>query len=189
MHMAGGRFLCALHPSMRAGWAPAWARLLKPGGELITLMFPLPLAPGTAADTAGGGEGGETKEEGPPWPLTPQLYRELLLPNGALLLSCSDIMRRRVGLDLASSQVTCPSVSRPVWMLLWSLVLQLSRNLRPPNGAWLVTAWPSGMPVMTAAGAALPADRPAARTYLQCAAMNKEHAANPSMCGSQGSRR
>ena len=84
--MAGGRFLCALHPSMRAGWAPAWARLLKPGGELITLMFPLPPAPGTAADTAGGGKGGETKEEGPPWPLTPQLYRELLLPNGALLL-------------------------------------------------------------------------------------------------------
>lgn len=115
---------------MRAGWAPAWARLLKPGGELITLMFPLPPAPGTAADTGGG-------EEGPPWPLTPQLYRELLLPNGALLLRYHEAECRS---RPASSQVTCQSVCRPVWMLLWSLVPQLSRNLRPPNGAWLVTA-------------------------------------------------
>lgn len=90
MRLTGGRFLCALHPGMRAGWAPAWARLLKPGGELITLMFPLPPAPGTAAETAGGGGVGETKEEGPPWPLTPQLYRELLLPNGALLRRCHE---------------------------------------------------------------------------------------------------
>ena len=58
---------------MRARWAPAWARLIRPGGELVTLMFPLPPADGGAA----------MPEPGPPWPLTPELYRDLLLTNGA----------------------------------------------------------------------------------------------------------
>ena len=71
------RFLCALHPSMRARWAPAWARLLRPGGELVTLMFPLPPAAGDG--------GAAAPEAGPPWPLTPQLYRDLLLNSGAML--------------------------------------------------------------------------------------------------------
>jgi len=118
---AGPRFLCALHPSMRPAWAAAWARLLKPGGELVTLMFPLPAAPGAPALAAGGGAdaaagaepaagaapgqerdgapgggaavaagaaggpgagGGGGPEQGPPWPLTRELYSELLLPSG-----------------------------------------------------------------------------------------------------------
>ncbi|KAF6261892.1 S-adenosyl-L-methionine-dependent methyltransferase [Scenedesmus sp. NREL 46B-D3] len=32
-------FLCALHPGMRASWAQGWARLLAPGGELLTWCF------------------------------------------------------------------------------------------------------------------------------------------------------
>lgn len=34
-------FLCALHPDMRRDWAPAWGRLLRPGGLLLTLIFPV----------------------------------------------------------------------------------------------------------------------------------------------------
>ena len=64
---------------MRARWAPAWARLIRPGGELVTLMFPLPPADGGAA----------MPDTGPPWPLTPELYRDLLLNSGAGNLSRS----------------------------------------------------------------------------------------------------
>jgi hypothetical protein len=115
----GARFLCALHPSMRPAWAAAWARLLKSGGELVTLMFPLPAAPGAPAPAAGAGAdaaagagpapgaapgqehhgdaaaagaaggpgsgGGGGPEQGPPWPLTRELYSELLLPSGVLM--------------------------------------------------------------------------------------------------------
>eukprot|EP00040_Diaphanoeca_grandis_P014746 m.74903 g.74903 ORF g.74903 m.74903 type:complete len:240 (-) comp24713_c0_seq2:207-926(-) len=34
-------FLCALHPDMRTKWASHIRKLLKPGGELITLIFPI----------------------------------------------------------------------------------------------------------------------------------------------------
>lgn len=34
-------FLCALHPDMRKDWATAWAQLLRPGGYLLTLIFPV----------------------------------------------------------------------------------------------------------------------------------------------------
>jgi hypothetical protein len=54
---------------MRAGWAAAWARHLKPGGLLITLQYPIDASMDPGA--------------GPPWPLTPQLYNDLLLPAGA----------------------------------------------------------------------------------------------------------
>jgi SAM-dependent methyltransferase len=59
-------FLCALHPDMRRDWAQAWSRLLAPGGELITLIFPV--GPGFVGN--------------PPWQVSPELYQELLLPAG-----------------------------------------------------------------------------------------------------------
>ncbi|GFH27923.1 uncharacterized protein HaLaN_26317 [Haematococcus lacustris] len=34
-------FFCALHPSLRPSWAAAWAKALRPGGLLITLIFPV----------------------------------------------------------------------------------------------------------------------------------------------------
>ena len=33
------RFFCAFHPSMRPAWAKRMTDLLKPNGELITLMY------------------------------------------------------------------------------------------------------------------------------------------------------
>ena len=62
------RFLCAMHPDMRGRWAEAWARQIMPGGELVTLMFPVDAA--------------KPCDEGPPFPLTPALYTELLSPHG-----------------------------------------------------------------------------------------------------------
>ncbi|KAF6251402.1 S-adenosyl-L-methionine-dependent methyltransferase [Scenedesmus sp. NREL 46B-D3] len=59
-------FLCALHPDMRKDWAAGWARLLAPGAELVTIVFPV--GPGFVGN--------------PPWQVSPELYRELLLPAG-----------------------------------------------------------------------------------------------------------
>lgn len=56
---------------MRHDWAQAWSRLLAPGGELITLMFPV--GPGYVGN--------------PPWQVSPELYQELLLPAGVEIIS------------------------------------------------------------------------------------------------------
>ncbi len=53
---------------MRGRWAEAWGRQIKPGGELVTLMFPI--------------DASMPRDQGPPFPLTPELYAELLSPHG-----------------------------------------------------------------------------------------------------------
>jgi len=58
-------FLCALDPSARERWARQMKALLKPGGELLTCVFPI----------------GE-REGGPPFALTVPLVRSLLEPVG-----------------------------------------------------------------------------------------------------------
>lgn len=55
-----------MDPSMRQKWAEAWSQWLVPGGELVTLMFPVEP------------EG----REGPPWPVPLQLYDDTLSPAG-----------------------------------------------------------------------------------------------------------
>lgn len=64
-------FFCAMHPDMRADTARAWARLLKSGGVLVTLEFPLH-----------GGYPDPSKTEGPPWPVSHEDYRKVLEPAG-----------------------------------------------------------------------------------------------------------
>ena len=57
-------FLCALPIELREAWAARMASLLRPGGELITLIFPImEVAEGYA---------------GPPWPMSPELVGGLL---------------------------------------------------------------------------------------------------------------
>lgn len=68
-------FLCALHPDMRQSWAAAWSRIVKPGGKLVTLIFPVD----------------PTRMEGPPWAVTPELYKGLLQGNGFSLVSLSAV--------------------------------------------------------------------------------------------------
>jgi hypothetical protein len=62
---------CALHPDMRTAWAQGWARLLSPGGELVTMVYPV--------------DSSRDPNTGPPWPVTPELYKQLLPPAGTLL--------------------------------------------------------------------------------------------------------
>lgn len=59
-------FFCALHPSMRAEWAAAWRRNLKPGAHLATMMFPIE----------------EEGRQGPPWPVSVEAYTKALEPEG-----------------------------------------------------------------------------------------------------------
>jgi hypothetical protein len=59
-------FLCALDPSVRPQWAKKMAELVKPKGELLTLIFPIR----------------PPDEKGPPFQVSMELYRELLLPVG-----------------------------------------------------------------------------------------------------------
>lgn len=57
-------FLCALPPDLRRAWSDHTARLLKPGATLATLVFPIFDAP--------------DNYEGPPWPMSLDLVRDLV---------------------------------------------------------------------------------------------------------------
>jgi hypothetical protein len=52
---------------MREDWAKAWARHMKPGGKLITLIFPVEPEP---------------RDDGPPWYVHPDMYTQMLTANG-----------------------------------------------------------------------------------------------------------
>nr|XP_023871958.1 probable thiol methyltransferase 2 isoform X4 [Quercus suber] len=67
------RFFCAIEPDMRLAWAQRIRDLLKPGGELITLMFPI-------SDHVGG----------PPFKVSISDYEEVLLPMGFREVSIVD---------------------------------------------------------------------------------------------------
>jgi SAM-dependent methyltransferase len=59
-------FLCALDPSVRNYWAEQMARLVKPGGVLLTLIYPIR----------------PPDDKGPPFSVSLELLRELLQPVG-----------------------------------------------------------------------------------------------------------
>ncbi|KAH9326613.1 hypothetical protein KI387_006791, partial [Taxus chinensis] len=58
-------FFCAIEPQMRSAWAKHVAELIKPNGELLTLMFPV-----------GNHEGG------PPYAVSVPQYEKVLHPFG-----------------------------------------------------------------------------------------------------------
>lgn len=55
-------FLCALDPSIRTLWAEKMAEIIKPGGELFCLIFPI----------------NDKKESGPPFKVSLELVSSLL---------------------------------------------------------------------------------------------------------------
>ena len=57
-----------MHPNQRSDWAATWAKLVKPGGTLITLIYPV--------------DPSRDPEVGPPFPISPDLFRQLLPPAG-----------------------------------------------------------------------------------------------------------
>ncbi|EFJ41367.1 hypothetical protein VOLCADRAFT_98678 [Volvox carteri f. nagariensis] len=61
-------FGCAMHPGDRQQWAQHWCRHVRSGGVLVTLVFPV----NPEADP----------EAGPPYPVSPELYTQLLCPQG-----------------------------------------------------------------------------------------------------------
>ena len=63
-----------MQPQDRKTWAQRYRKLIKPGGQLATLMFPV--------------DASRDKDQGPPFPLTPELYTELLTPEGVCRIPC-----------------------------------------------------------------------------------------------------
>eukprot|EP00282_Hemiselmis_andersenii_P008852 CAMPEP_0114138500 /NCGR_PEP_ID=MMETSP0043_2-20121206/16354_1 /TAXON_ID=464988 /ORGANISM="Hemiselmis andersenii, Strain CCMP644" /LENGTH=213 /DNA_ID=CAMNT_0001232471 /DNA_START=125 /DNA_END=766 /DNA_ORIENTATION=+ len=59
-------FLCAIDPSTRSAWAETHKRLIKPGGELVTLIYPIR----------------PKDDNGPPYAMDTELVRGLLEPQG-----------------------------------------------------------------------------------------------------------
>ena len=58
-------FLCALDPSIRTQWASKMAALVKPGGMLLTIIFPI-----------------TKKDGGPPFEMSLEIVQSLLVPVG-----------------------------------------------------------------------------------------------------------
>lgn len=56
------RFFCAIPPALRTSWAASYARIIKSGGVLFTLVYPIH---------------GE-REGGPPYSVHPDIYSSLL---------------------------------------------------------------------------------------------------------------
>ena len=59
-------FLCALDPSIRLLWSKKMSELVKPGGELLTIIFPISV----------------DKEGGPPFRVSLDIVKDLLVPVG-----------------------------------------------------------------------------------------------------------
>ena len=70
-------FLCAIDPSRRQDWATQMSKLIRPGGEIVSLVFPC-----EDFGIPGGG---------PPFKLSPQIVEELLEPNGFESVSLTDV--------------------------------------------------------------------------------------------------
>ncbi|KAL6643716.1 hypothetical protein ACP70R_018482 [Stipagrostis hirtigluma subsp. patula] len=66
-------FFCAVHPSLRQAWAQRMDYLLKPEGELITLMYLI-----------------QGQEDGPPFNTTESDYENVLTPLGFIITSIED---------------------------------------------------------------------------------------------------
>uniref|UniRef100_Q9ZSZ7 Methyl chloride transferase n=1 Tax=Batis maritima TaxID=4436 RepID=Q9ZSZ7_BATMA len=66
-------FFCAIDPKMRPAWGKAMYELLKPDGELITLMYPI-----------------TNHEGGPPFSVSESEYEKVLVPLGFKQLSLED---------------------------------------------------------------------------------------------------
>ncbi|XP_056172256.1 probable thiol methyltransferase 2 isoform X2 [Syzygium oleosum] len=66
-------FFCAIEPEIRGAWAERMSELLRPDGELITLMFPI-------SDHIGG----------PPYKVSISDYEEVLCPMGFKAISIMD---------------------------------------------------------------------------------------------------
>lgn len=82
-------FLCAIPKNMRQAWADGWLAVLKPGAELVTLIFPL----------------GPESEQGPPFKLNLELVQSLLEPRGFEMISAEDVPRAQLARGGMSGEI------------------------------------------------------------------------------------
>ncbi|XP_010526793.1 PREDICTED: thiocyanate methyltransferase 1 isoform X2 [Tarenaya hassleriana] len=66
-------FFCAIEPEQRPAWGKAMHELLKPDGELLTLMYPI-----------------TDHDGGPPYKVDVSTYEEVLIPLGFKAVSIED---------------------------------------------------------------------------------------------------
>lgn len=64
-------FFCALLPRMQSDWAQAWSKVLKPGGLLVTLQYPMSPEP---------------RSDVPPFTVSDEAYVSELTAAGAVAL-------------------------------------------------------------------------------------------------------
>lgn len=69
-------FFCAISPAMRDGWASSWAARIRDDGLLVTSIFPV---------------FEDRSQQGPPWPVWPELYAEKLEQHGFSLQSLEKV--------------------------------------------------------------------------------------------------
>lgn len=74
-------FLCALDPMLRTEWAKKMAFLIKPGGLLMTLIFPIWNLP-EGFDVSLLPTPGPRPDTGPPYRVSLELLQDLLQPEG-----------------------------------------------------------------------------------------------------------
>ena len=72
-------FLCAIPPSRREEWAAQMSKIIKPGGEIVSLVFPL-----------GDYEGG------PPFALSTTIVEDLLIPAGFERVSLTKVPEEKL---------------------------------------------------------------------------------------------
>jgi hypothetical protein len=136
---------CALHPDMRTAWAEGWAQLLHAGGELVTMVYPV--------------DPSRDANRGPPWPVTPELYKQLLPPAGGWLfvavvvfllhaLECVDCAAVEVCVACCmAGKGGCGHgvLSRdPNHGQSWPVTLALYKQLLPPAGEFCAFLWKLG---------------------------------------------
>ena len=64
-------FFCAIPPKMREDWGKRMGKLVKPGGKLLTLVFPI-----------NENEAFNPECQGPPFPVSIAYYEKVLTPHG-----------------------------------------------------------------------------------------------------------
>lgn len=83
-------FLCALHPTMRDAWADKYKELVRPGGELFTLIYPLRVTSTIVF----------VNNEGPPYLINYELVKDLLEKRGFVNIenrACDQSFEKRKG--------------------------------------------------------------------------------------------
>ena len=102
--------MCALHPSLRNDWARTWNKVMKSGGYLIALEYPIR----------------PDDKTGPPWPVSPQIYADLLIPLGE---TSSVPERNQVDLQALSAERSKAGILSPLGAAAGAVYVSQSQSM------------------------------------------------------------